>query len=57
MTGHWDGAEGIADLSTQPFCEGSSVLARRKGAAELTLPDFHGAAVARVLRLAPLSSI
>lgn len=29
--GHWDGSLGIADLSTNPFCEGKPVLERDQG--------------------------
>jgi hypothetical protein len=29
--GHWDGTHGIADLSTNPFCEGKLVLERDQG--------------------------
>jgi hypothetical protein len=54
VLGHWDGAQGIADLSTQLFCEGHAILAR--DAATLTLPDFHGAVVSQTLRLSPLST-
>jgi hypothetical protein len=52
VMGHWDGAAGIADLSTQPFCEGHAVLARDKDT--LTLPDFHGDRRTHRLRLTPL---
>lgn len=53
VMGHWDGPQGIADLSTQPFCEGHAVLTR--DVSELTLPDFFGAPAPRTLRLTPLS--
>jgi hypothetical protein len=56
VMGHWEGTRGIADLSTQPFCEGRAVLARGKDAATLTLPDFNGAEVTRTLRLSPIAS-
>ncbi|MGL5010305.1 MAG: hypothetical protein ACRC6I_10505, partial [Paracoccaceae bacterium] len=42
VMGRWQGATGIADLSTQPFCEGKAVLQRDRAGARLTLPDFHG---------------
>jgi hypothetical protein len=54
VMGHWDGAKGIADLSTQPFCEGHAVLTQ--GENTLVLPDFHGAAVTHEMRLSPLST-
>lgn len=54
VLGHWDDGTGIADLSTQPFCEGQPVLAREGAAARLVLPDFHGREIARTLRLASL---
>ncbi len=56
VMGHWDGPQGIADLSTQPFCEGQPVLTRGHDSATLTLPDFHGALVQHRLRLSPLST-
>jgi len=56
VMGHWDKGLGIADLSTQPFCEGTAVLTRATATAALTLPDFHGAAVTRSLRISPLFS-
>jgi hypothetical protein len=52
VMGHWEGANGIADLSTQPFCEGRPVLAREGGT--LTLPDFHGRTLTQSLSLSPL---
>lgn len=55
LMGHWDGGQGIADLSTQPFCEGRAVLTCDEGSAKLTLPDFHGAIVTRALHLSHLS--
>lgn len=54
VMGHWDGAWGVADLSTQPFCEGYAVLARHENT--LTLPDFHGAKVTHSLNMSPLST-
>ncbi len=54
--GRWRGAQGVADLSTQPFCEGHVVLTRGPGGTDLTLPDFHGTSVTRTLRLTPLSA-
>lgn len=56
LIGHWQGAAGIADLSTQPFCEGLPVLHRDAGAARLTLPDFRGRMQGQTLRLTPLSA-
>ena len=56
LIGHWDGARGTADLSTQPFCEGRAVLTRNTDSADLTLPDFHGANATCALHLTPLSS-
>lgn len=54
ILGHWRDGTGIADLSTQPFCEGRPVLSRQPGTARLALPDFHGREVAQTLRLQPL---
>lgn len=54
VMGRWQGTAGIADLSTQPFCEGRAVLARDGATARLTLPDFHGRLQAHVLHLTPL---
>lgn len=56
VMGRWDGAQGVADLSTQPYCEGQAVLTRSAVSADLTLPDFHGALVTRTLHLTPLSA-
>lgn len=55
VMGHWDGARGVADLSTQPFCEGHAVLTRDTDSAALTLPDFDGTPVTRALRLRAVS--
>lgn len=55
VMGHWQGIAGIADLSTQPFCEGQAVLQRDHLRARLTLPDFHGRMQEQVLCLAPLT--
>lgn len=55
VMGHWRGIAGIADLSTQPFCEGQAVLQRDHVRAHLTLPDFHGRMQEQVLCLAPLT--
>lgn len=52
VMGHWDGAQGIAALSTQPICEGRPVLSRDGTA--LTLPDFYGHGVTHALQLSPL---
>lgn len=54
VMGHWDGMTGIADLSTQPFCEGRGVLDRSDNT--LTLPDFDGMTGTQTLRLSPLST-
>lgn len=54
VLGHWVGGAGIADLSTQPFCEGRAVLTAGADAARLVLPDFEGREVVRTLRLTPL---
>lgn len=54
VLGHWSGEEGIADLSTQPFCEGHAVLSRRGDSAQLVLPDFHGRMVEQTLRLSEI---
>jgi hypothetical protein len=54
VMGHWQGSAGIADLSTQPFCEGQAVLRRDGATARLTLPDFHGRMQEQILRLTPL---
>ena len=56
VMGRWDGLKGIADLSTQPFCEGHAVLTRDIDSADLTLPDFHGSIIAQHLHLTPLSN-
>lgn len=53
ILGHWADGAGIADLSTQPFCEGAPVLTRDGDRARLILPDFHGVVVARDLALTP----
>lgn len=55
IMGHWQGTAGIADLSTQPFCEGREVLRRDHATARLTLPDFHGRMQEQILRLTPLT--
>lgn len=55
VMGHWQESEGIADLSTQPFCEGQAVLQRDLATTRLTLPDFHGRMQEKILRLTPLS--
>lgn len=39
--GHWDGADGIATLSTNPFCEGTVVL-RRDAGFTWHAPSFDG---------------
>ena len=54
VIGHWQGRTGVADLSTQPFCEGQAVLQRDNAMARLTLPDFHGRIQTQVLHLTPL---
>ena len=54
VMGHWQGADGVAELSTQPFCEGKPVLQRDQATARLTLPDFDGRAQEHLLRLSPL---
>jgi hypothetical protein len=54
VMGHWAAGQGVADLSTQPFCEGLPVLTLDGPVARLTLPDFHGATVVRDL---PLTSL
>jgi hypothetical protein len=51
VLGHWEGAAGIADLSTQPFAEGRAVLGRD---GLLTLPAFDGRITPRTLPLSPL---
>lgn len=51
VLGRWDGGEGIAELSTQPFCEGTAVLHLGAADARLTLPDFFGSQVTMTLRL------
>ncbi len=56
VMGHWQGNAGMADLSTQPFCEGLAVLHRDKGGARLTLPDFHGRTQVHSLSLTPLTT-
>ena len=56
VLGHWQGAAGVADLSTQPFCEGREVLQRDAGRARLTLPDFHGRLQDQRLELSPLTA-
>ncbi len=55
VMGHWHEGAGIADLSTQPFCEGHAVLQRDHATTRLTLPDFHGRMQEHILRLTPLS--
>ncbi len=55
VMGHWQGSDGIADLSTQPFCEGQAVLQRDHATARLSLPDVHGRMQEKVLRLTPLT--
>jgi hypothetical protein len=56
VLGHWEDGSGIADLSTQPFCEGTAVLTRRADRADLVLPDFHGRSFSQSLRLSALSN-
>jgi hypothetical protein len=56
VMGRWQGGQGIAELSTQPFCEGDAVLTLDQTRAELTLPDFHGALHIRALRLSPVAT-
>ncbi|MFN4130121.1 MAG: hypothetical protein ACK4GC_09935 [Paracoccaceae bacterium] len=56
VMGHWDGGQGIAELSTQPFCEGMSVLTCHENHIRLTMPDFRGAHITRDLRLSALST-
>lgn len=56
VLGHWAEELGIADLSTQPFCEGRVVLSRQSDSAQLVLPDFHGREVTQTLRLIPYST-
>lgn len=51
VLGRWDGGEGIAELSTQPFCEGTAVLQLGAADARLKLPDFFGSLVAMTLHL------
>lgn len=51
VLGRWDSGEGIAELSTQPFCEGTAVLRRGAADARLTLPDFFGSQVTVTLHL------
>lgn len=55
LMGHWQKTAGIADLSTQPFCEGHAVLWCDQATARLTLPDFHGQMQDHILRLCPLT--
>lgn len=54
VLGHWRGGDGIADLSTQPFCETHAVLRRDAAGARLTLPDFHGRMQEQTLHLTAL---
>lgn len=56
VMGQWQGAAGIATLSTQPFCEGQAVLNRVKDGIRLTLPDFHGHMQEHILHLTPLET-
>jgi len=42
VMGRLGAGQGIATLSTQPFCEGQAVLALGSDSATLTLPDFDG---------------
>jgi hypothetical protein len=56
VLGHWEDGSGIADLSTQPFCEGTAVLNRLSDRADLVLPDFHGRSFSQSLRLSALSN-
>ncbi|MEO0766290.1 MAG: hypothetical protein AAFY75_09735 [Pseudomonadota bacterium] len=42
VLGHWDGADGVATLSTNPFCEGQIVL-RRDAGFTWHAPSFDGA--------------
>lgn len=57
VMGLWQGAAGIAELSTQPFCEGQAVLHRDQGGARLTVPDFHGRRQEHTLRLTALPAV
>lgn len=54
ILGHWQDGAGIADLSTQPFCEGHAVLTRSGPTARLALPDIDGRIRTQDLRLSPL---
>ena len=54
ILGHWHGGNGVADLSTQPFCEGRPVLHLDGPRADLVLPDFHGRPKRLPLDLDPL---
>ncbi|WP_298973210.1 hypothetical protein [uncultured Roseobacter sp.] len=49
--GHWDGESGIAELATNPFCEGREVL-QRGSAFHWSGPTFDGETYAQVLRAA-----
>lgn len=46
--GNWEGADGVATLSTNPFCEGQTVL-RRDAGFTWHAPSFDGATTARRL--------
>ena len=54
ILGHWDGTDGIADLSTQPFCEGWPVLQSNSAGTDLILPDVHGRTIRLPLETHPL---
>ena len=54
--GHWDGAEGIATLSTNPFCDGQIVL-RRDAGFTWHAPSFEGDTAGQRLMTAPTKEI
>jgi len=54
IMGQRDGDCGTATLSTQPFCEGRTVLSLGMDAATLTLPGFDGSLCRVELSLVPL---
>jgi hypothetical protein len=43
VLGRWEGTDGIATLSTQPFCEGRRVLTLDGPELRVALPGFDGA--------------
>ncbi|WP_299407390.1 hypothetical protein [uncultured Roseobacter sp.] len=49
--GYWDGESGIAELATNPFCEGRAVL-QRGSAFHWSGPTFDGETQAQILRAA-----